>query len=90
LSLHQEHPYLERESHWLGNSRNGNKYLSWAYLEAAHFARRPHEMIQRYYERKRAKTNKVVVMKAVSHKLARASYYVMRDGVDYDEARLFV
>ena len=28
--------------------------------------------------------------KAVSHKLARASYYVMRDGVDYDEARLFV
>ena len=47
-------------------------------------------MIRRYYERKRAKTNKVVAIKAVSHKLARASYYVMRDGVDYDEARLFV
>ena len=73
-----------------GNSRNGNKYLSWAYLEAAHSARRHHEMIQRYYERKRAKTNKVIAIKAVSHKLARASYYVMRDGVDYDEARLFV
>lgn len=73
-----------------GNSRNGNKYLSWAYLEAAHFARRHHERIQSYYERKRAKTNKVVAIKAVSHKLARASYYVMRDRVDYDETRLVV
>jgi transposase len=72
-----------------GNSRSGNKYLSWAYLEAAHYAKRHHEMVQRYYERKVARTNKIVAIKTVSHKLARASYYVMRDGVDYDEARLF-
>ena len=72
-----------------GNSRSGNKYLSWAYLEAAHYAKRHHEMVQRYYERKMARTNKIVAIKTVSHKLARASYYVMRDGVDYDEARLF-
>jgi transposase len=72
-----------------GNSRNGNKYLSWAYLEAAHYARRYHETVRNYYERKRAKTNKIVAIKTVSHKLARASYYVMRDGVDYDQARLF-
>jgi transposase len=53
-------------------------------------ARSHHERIQRYYESKRAKTNKVVAIKAVSHELARASYYVMRDGGDYDEARLFM
>ncbi len=72
-----------------GNSRNGNKYLAWAYLEAAHSARIHHEAIRSYYERKKARTNRIVAIKTVSHKLARASYYVMRDGVDYDQARTF-
>lgn len=72
-----------------GNSRNGNKYLAWAYLEAAHSARVHHETVRSYYERKRSRTNKVVAIKTVGHKLARASYYIMRDGVDYDQARLF-
>lgn len=72
-----------------GNRKNGNKYLSWAYTEAAQFARRHHEAIRAYYERKAARTNKIVAIKALSHKLARASYFVMRDGVDYDETRLF-
>ena len=31
-----------------------------------------------------------MAIKAVSHKLARASYYVMRDKVDYDQARFRV
>ena len=72
-----------------GNSKNGNKYLSWAYVEAAQFARRFHETVRGYYEKKMAKTNKIVAIKALSHKLTRASYYVMRDQVDYDPARLF-
>ena len=42
-----------------------------------------------YYERKMARTNKIVAIKALSHKLARASYFVMRNGVDYDQRRLF-
>jgi transposase len=71
-----------------GNRRNGNKYLSWAYVEAAQFARRFHETVRSYYERKMSRTNRIVAVKAVSHKLARASYYVMRDRVDYDP-RLF-
>jgi transposase len=70
-----------------GNSKNGNKYLAWAYVEAANSARRWHEAIRNFYERKRAKTNKIVAIKTVSHKLARASYYVMRDAVDYDQTR---
>jgi len=72
-----------------GNRKNGNKYLSWAYIEAAQFAKRYHESARSYYEKKMATTNKIVAIKALSHKLARASYFVMRDGVAYDQARLF-
>jgi transposase len=72
-----------------GNRKNGNKYLSWAYVEAAQFARRFHETVRTYYQKKMAKTNRIVAIKALSHKLTRASYYVMRDQVDYDPARLF-
>jgi transposase len=72
-----------------GNRKSGNKYLSWAYVEAANYARRFHEVVRSYYEKKLARTNRIVAIKAVSHKLARASYYVMRDNVDYDQARLF-
>jgi transposase len=72
-----------------GNRKNGNKYLSWAYIEAAQAARRFHETVRSYYEKKMARTNKIVAIKALSHKLTRASYYVMRDQVDYDPARLF-
>ena len=72
-----------------GNRKNGNKYLSWAYIEAAQAARRFHETVRSYYEKKMAKTNRIVAIKALSHKLTRASYYVMPDQVDYDPARLF-
>ncbi len=72
-----------------GNRKSGNKYLSWAYVEAANYARRFHEAVRSYYEKKMARTNRIVAIKAVSHKLARASYYVMRDGVEYDQARMF-
>jgi transposase len=72
-----------------GNRKNGNKYLSWAYIEAAQAARRFHETVRSYYEKKMAKTNRIVAIKALSHKLTRASYYVMRDQVDYDPGRLF-
>jgi len=72
-----------------GNRKNGNKYLSWAYIEAAQAARRFHETVRSFYEKKMAKTNRIVAIKALSHKLTRASYYVLRDQVDYDPARLF-
>jgi len=73
-----------------GNTKNGNKYLSWAFIEAANFAIRHNEQAKRYYQRKAAKKNRVVALKAIAHKLARASYYVMRDQVPFDSAKLFV
>ena len=67
-----------------GNRKNGNPYLAWAYVEAAHFAIRYHSPVRRFYERKQARTHRVVALKAVAHKLARASYYVMRDHVPFE------
>jgi transposase len=72
-----------------GNTKNGNKYLSWAFVEAANFAIRFEPLIARFYQRKKAKTHRVVAIKAVAHKLARACYYVMRDEVPFDVDRAF-
>jgi transposase len=72
-----------------GNRKNGNKYLSWAYVEAAHFANRFSPRVYRFYQRKLSNRNGVVAIKAVSNKLARASYYILRDQVPYDEEKLF-
>lgn len=72
-----------------GNTKNGNKYLGWAFVEAANFAVRFSPRIQQYYQRKQAKTNGVVAIKAVAHKLARACYYVMRDQVAFNVTQAF-
>ena len=72
-----------------GNKRNGNKYLAWAFVEAAHFATRFNPKIKAFYQRKQAKTNTCVATKAVAHKLARACYYVMRDQVPFDVNKAF-
>jgi transposase len=72
-----------------GNTKNGNPYLAWAFFEAAHFAVRYRPSAKRFDERKRAQRNAMVAMKALAHKLARASYYVMRDGVSFAPERLF-
>ena len=72
-----------------GNGKNGNKYLSWAYAEAAHFAIQFNPRVQRYYQRKQAKTNVALARKAVAHKVARACYYIMRDRVPFDAVKAF-
>jgi transposase len=72
-----------------GNTKNGNKYLAWAYVEAANFAVCYNPQIKRYYQRKRAKTKGVVAIKAVAHKLARACYHILRDGSAFDVDRAF-
>jgi len=71
------------------NKKNGNKYLAWAYVEAANFAIRYCPKAQRFYQRKKAQKNSIVAIKALSNKLARASYYMMRDQLPFDENKLF-
>src|SRR3989337_147443 len=72
-----------------GNRKNGNKYLSWAYAEASDFARRFHSESRAYYNRKMQKSNPAVAHSALSHKLARAAYYIMRDQVTFRPEKLF-
>jgi transposase len=72
-----------------GNSKNGNRYLSWAFVEAANFAIRYNPVIRRFYQRKTAQSNVVVARKAAAHKLARACYYVLRDQVPFDVEKCF-
>lgn len=72
-----------------GNRKCGNKYLSWAYSEAAHFAVRWEPQARRYLERKQAKTNRIVAIRALAHKLARASYYMLKEQKPFEAQRLF-
>lgn len=73
-----------------GNAKNGNKYLAWAFLEAANFALRFCPEAKRFYERKKNRTNRVVALKSVAHKLARACYYILRDQKPFEVTRCFV
>lgn len=72
-----------------GNRKCGNRYLAWAYVEAAHFAIRYDVRIQRYYHRKLANTKKVIAIKAVAHKLARACYWIMKCRAPFEVERAF-
>jgi transposase len=72
-----------------GNKKNGNKYLAWAYSEASDFARRFYPEPRAYYNRKMQKTNPAVAHSALSHKLARAGYYIMKDQVPFRPEKLF-
>jgi len=72
-----------------GNTKNGNKYLAWAYVEAAHFAVRHCAKIRSYEQKKKAKSKAIIAIKAVAHKLCRACYYIMRDRVAFDVSKAF-
>jgi transposase len=71
------------------NQKCGNKYLAWAFVEAANFARRYDENCRRWYDRKAAKTSKVIATKALGCKLAKAAWHVMSQRADYDQSRMF-
>jgi transposase len=72
-----------------GNKKSGNRYLAWAYSEAAELGRRFDPQARAYYNRKMQKTNFMVAHSALSHKLARAAYLVMRDQVPFRPEKLF-
>jgi transposase len=72
-----------------GNTKNGHRYLAWAFVEAANFAVRDNAQIKRYYPRKCARSNGIVAIKTVAHQLARACYYILRDRVPFDVNKAF-
>jgi transposase len=72
-----------------GNKKCGNRYLAWAFSEAAELARRYDENARAYFNRKAQQTNRMVAHNALAHKLARAAYYIMRDGVSFMPEKCF-
>jgi transposase len=71
------------------NRKCGNRYLAWAFVEAAHFACRHDEPCRRYYDRKKQQTNPVIATKSLACKLAKAAWHVMVADVPYDATRVF-
>jgi transposase len=72
-----------------GNRKNGNPHLSWAFGQAAHFARRYQPQARKFYQRKLAQRGPVVANRALAHKLSRAVYFMLRDQTRFDPGRLF-
>lgn len=72
-----------------GNSKCGNKYLAWAYVEAANLAVRFSPEMHAWFQRKQARgALRVVAVKALANKLAKACFFMMRDGTEFDVKRL--
>jgi hypothetical protein len=73
-----------------GNRKNGNKYLDWAYTEAANFTIRRCPYAKAYFDRKLKRTGeRIVAIKSVAGKLARGVYCILTRGVKYDPEKLF-
>jgi transposase len=73
-----------------GNRKNGNRYLAWAFSEAAALARSYSPRARRYYDRKRQKTNPAVAHNALGSKLAKAAWHIMKDQVVFMPEKVFV
>lgn len=71
------------------NRKNGNAYLGWAFVEAANFAIRFSKPLKAYYQRKLEKTNRIVALKTIANKLSKATYFILRDGVEFKMEKLF-
>jgi transposase len=72
-----------------GNTKNGNAYLSWAFVEAAHGALRSCKPAKHFYERKKRQRNATIASKALAHKLARACFYILSTGKPFEVQRCF-
>jgi len=73
------------------NRKCGNKYLTWAWVEAANVALSYSPEIKRWYQRKVARCGgrTVVALKAVAAKLAKAAYYMPKNQEAFKMEQVF-
>jgi transposase len=71
------------------NGKCGNKYLAWAFVEAANFAKRYDGHCRRFFDRKAAQVNGILATKALACKLAKAAWHMMSENAKYDVKRIF-
>lgn len=75
------------------NSKNGNKYLSWAFTEAVHRAIATCPPAKKFYTRKKAiaiaKGGGTLATKALAAKWCKAAYYILKRQEPFELARVF-
>ena len=71
------------------NGKNGNRYLAWAWVEAAQFARRYYSPCRQFFDRKSAQSNNILATKALACKLSKAAWHVMGSGDAFNWERAF-
>jgi transposase len=71
------------------NRKNGNKYLAWAFIEAANFAIQRSEQANQFYHNKSRATKPIVARKALAHKICRACYWILKNGEAHNEEKIF-
>ena len=72
----------------LRGGKLGNPYLRWAFGEAAVIAKRSHPMLKEFAKRLEAKHGKFKANGILAAKLARAVYFMLRDGTGFDLEKL--
>jgi transposase len=70
------------------NEKCGNRYLAWAFVEAANFAKRYDPGCRQWFDRKAAKRGTIIATKALACKLAKAAWHVIDEHTDYDAKRM--
>lgn len=71
------------------NGKNGNRYLAWAFIEASNFARRYDEQARAYYDRKAARSHKIIATKTLACKLSKAAWHIMNEQCPYDAKKVY-
>jgi len=71
------------------NRKNGNKYLSWAFVEGAHKMRQFCPEAQSFYDRKKAVVPVAVATKALAAKMSKAVFYILKNQEDFEVKKMF-
>lgn len=72
-----------------GNAKSGNKYLSWAFMEAAHFSAIWSPAIKHFYQKRQRTRHVMIAKKTIANKLARACYFMLKRRERFNEQRAF-
>lgn len=81
--------YSNEKKKGKNNRKNGNKYLAWAYVEAAHYMIRFCPEAKKWYQRKVVRSGKVVAVKALASKISKVCYFIIKNQVDFDVKKIF-
>ena len=75
------------KSYGTGGNKIGNAYLRWAFGEAALLFLRGNPEAQKWLDAKSSKHNKAKALTLLSHKLARAIYFMLKRKTFFDQEK---